>query len=232
MMKQHLAILCDNKPGVLTHVAGLISRRAINIEYINAGYTEEPDVTRINIVVSVEDQRALNQAILQLARLIDVIKVVNLAGKLPIDKMDTSDIARLMFDTKNFAEIRGDALAVKNMILRANDRLALTVITKANLAAEGITENDIGGAVDVVRSAAGVLVGVSLKETNPGAYRISARSNCSFDVAAVCEKFGGGGHARAAGCNMSGNVYDCVNNLSKYIEKQLDASSEGEEQDA
>ena len=67
MMKQHLAILCDNKPGVLTHVAGLISRRAINIEYINAGYTEEPDVTRINIVVSVEDQRALNQAILQLA---------------------------------------------------------------------------------------------------------------------------------------------------------------------
>ena len=39
MMKQHLAILCDNKPGVLTHVAGLISRRAINIEYINAGYT-------------------------------------------------------------------------------------------------------------------------------------------------------------------------------------------------
>ena len=47
-MRQHLAILCDNKPGVLTHVAGLISRRAINIECINAGYTEEPDVTRIN----------------------------------------------------------------------------------------------------------------------------------------------------------------------------------------
>ena len=42
-MRQHLAILCDNKPGVLTHVAGLISRRAINIECINAGYTEEPD---------------------------------------------------------------------------------------------------------------------------------------------------------------------------------------------
>ena len=51
MMRRHLAILADNKPGVLTHVAGLISRRAINIECINAGYTEEPDVTRINIVV-------------------------------------------------------------------------------------------------------------------------------------------------------------------------------------
>ena len=78
MLKQHLAILADNKPGVLTHVAGLISRRAINIEYINAGYTEEPDVTRINIVVSVEDRWELDQAINQLSQLIDVIAVVNL----------------------------------------------------------------------------------------------------------------------------------------------------------
>lgn len=77
-MRQHLAILCDNKPGVLTHVAGLISRRAINIECINAGYTEEPDVTRINIVVTVENKAELDQAINQLAKLIDVIKVVNL----------------------------------------------------------------------------------------------------------------------------------------------------------
>ncbi len=78
MMRQHLAILADNKPGVLTHVAGLISRRAINIECINAGYTEEADVTRINIVVSVENRWELDQAVNQLAKLIDVIKVVNL----------------------------------------------------------------------------------------------------------------------------------------------------------
>jgi acetolactate synthase-1/3 small subunit len=78
MMRQYLAILADNKPGVLTHVAGLISRRAINIECINAGYTEEPDVTRINIVVSVEDRWELDQAVNQLAKLIDVIKVVAL----------------------------------------------------------------------------------------------------------------------------------------------------------
>ena len=71
MMRQHLAILADNKPGVLTHVAGLISRRAINIECINAGYTEEPDVTRINIVVSVENRWELDQAVNQLAKLID-----------------------------------------------------------------------------------------------------------------------------------------------------------------
>ena len=78
MKKYLLAVLVDNKPGVLTHVSGLISRRAFNIESISAGYTEEPDVTRINIVVSVESEGELDQVIQQLSKLIDVIKVVNL----------------------------------------------------------------------------------------------------------------------------------------------------------
>ena len=56
MRKQHLAILSDNKPGVLTHIAGLISRKAI----------------------SIEDDKELKQTISQLAKLIDVIKIINL----------------------------------------------------------------------------------------------------------------------------------------------------------
>ena len=72
-----LAVLVENKPGVLTHVSGLISRRAFNIESISAGYTEEPSVTRINIVVSVESENELDQVVNQLSKLIDVIKIVN-----------------------------------------------------------------------------------------------------------------------------------------------------------
>lgn len=79
MKKYVLAVLVDNKPGVLTHVAGLISRRAFNIESIAAGYTEEADVTRINIVVSVDSQQELEQVVNQLSKLIDVIKIVNLS---------------------------------------------------------------------------------------------------------------------------------------------------------
>ena len=78
MKKYNLSILLDNKPGVLTHVSGLISRRAFNIESISAGYTEETDVTRINIEVSVEDKHELEQVINQLSKLIDIIKIVNL----------------------------------------------------------------------------------------------------------------------------------------------------------
>ena len=80
MKKYNLAILVDNKPGVLTHVSGLISRRAFNIESISAGYTEETDVTRINIEVSVEDKHELEQVINQLSKLIDIIKIVNLGA--------------------------------------------------------------------------------------------------------------------------------------------------------
>ena len=78
MKKYNLAILVDNKPGVLTHVSGLISRRAFNIESISAGYTEETDVTRINSEVSVGDKHELEQVINQLSKLIDIIKIVNL----------------------------------------------------------------------------------------------------------------------------------------------------------
>lgn len=86
MKKYLLALLVDNRPGVLTHVSGLISRRAFNIESIAAGYTEEDDVTRINIVVSVNNELELEQVVNQLNKLIDIIKIVNLTKFDPIQR--------------------------------------------------------------------------------------------------------------------------------------------------
>ncbi|MGI6449762.1 MAG: acetolactate synthase small subunit [Desulfitobacteriia bacterium] len=80
-MKHTLAVLVENKPGVLTHISGLISRRAFNIESITAGYTEEPDMTRITIVVEADDKYELEQVVNQLSKLIDVIKIIDLTGQ-------------------------------------------------------------------------------------------------------------------------------------------------------
>ncbi len=80
-MKHTLAVLVENKPGVLTHISGLISRRAFNIESIAAGYTEEPDMTRITIVVEADDKYELEQVVNQLSKLIDVIKIIDLTGQ-------------------------------------------------------------------------------------------------------------------------------------------------------
>ncbi len=78
-MKHTLAVLVENRPGVLTHISGLISRRAFNIESIAAGYTEEADTTRITIVVE-GDEIALEQVVNQLSKLIDVIKIIDLTA--------------------------------------------------------------------------------------------------------------------------------------------------------
>jgi acetolactate synthase-1/3 small subunit len=80
-MKHTLAVLVENKPGVLTHISGLISRRAFNIESIAAGYTEEPDMTRITVVVEADDEYELEQVVNQLSKLIDVIKIIDLTGQ-------------------------------------------------------------------------------------------------------------------------------------------------------
>lgn len=80
-MKYTLAVLVENKPGVLTHISGLISRRAFNIESIAAGYTEEVDMTRITIVVEADDHYELEQVVNQLSKLINVIKIIDLTGQ-------------------------------------------------------------------------------------------------------------------------------------------------------
>jgi acetolactate synthase-1/3 small subunit len=69
-----------DRPAVLSHISGLISRRAFNIESIAAGPTEEKGVTRITLVVECEED-LIDQVINQLAKLVDVIKINNLTSE-------------------------------------------------------------------------------------------------------------------------------------------------------
>ncbi|KAB2954590.1 acetolactate synthase small subunit [Heliorestis acidaminivorans] len=84
-MRHTLAVLVENRPGVLVHISGLIARRAFNIESISAGHTEEPDMTRITIVVD-GDERNIEQVVNQLSKLIDVIKIVDLTEEPSIER--------------------------------------------------------------------------------------------------------------------------------------------------
>ncbi len=72
-----LSIQVRNHAGVLSHVAGLFTRRGYNIESISAGITERPDVTRITIIVT-GDNRIMEQVLKQCQKLVDVIKVSSL----------------------------------------------------------------------------------------------------------------------------------------------------------
>ncbi len=77
-MKHVLAILVENKPGVLSRVAGLFSRRGFNIDNIAVGETVAPGISRMTITVE-GSEKLVEQVIKQLHKLINVIKVSNLS---------------------------------------------------------------------------------------------------------------------------------------------------------
>jgi acetolactate synthase I/III small subunit len=70
-----ISVLVENKPGVLTRVAGLFSARGFNIDSLAVGTTESPDTSRMTIVVNVET-KPLEQVTKQLNKLINVIKIL------------------------------------------------------------------------------------------------------------------------------------------------------------
>ncbi|MFB8386856.1 acetolactate synthase small subunit [Microbacterium sp. NPDC055910] len=72
-----LSLLVENKPGLLTRVAGLFARRGFNIESLAVGVTEVPGLSRITVVVDV-DRLPLEQVTKQLNKLVNVIKIVEL----------------------------------------------------------------------------------------------------------------------------------------------------------
>ncbi|GAA1076377.1 acetolactate synthase small subunit [Kitasatospora arboriphila] len=77
MSKHTLSVLVENKPGVLARIASLFSRRGFNIDSLAVGPTEHPDISRMTIVVNVEDL-PLEQVTKQLNKLVNVIKIVEL----------------------------------------------------------------------------------------------------------------------------------------------------------
>ncbi len=77
MSRHTLSVLVENKPGVLARIASLFSRRGFNIDSLAVGPTEDDDVSRMTIVVNVEDL-PLEQVTKQLNKLVNVIKIVEL----------------------------------------------------------------------------------------------------------------------------------------------------------
>ena len=77
MSAHTLSVLVQDTPGVLSRVAGLFSRRSFNISSLAVGPTEHPGVSRMTIVVEVEDN-PLEQVTKQLHKLINVLKIVEL----------------------------------------------------------------------------------------------------------------------------------------------------------
>ncbi len=112
------------------------------------------------------------------------------------------EINHLLFDSKDIKQLKAESIALNNLEVYDNGKLALTTITHAEKESAGIESEYFETAIDIVRSLRGVEIAMTIKENSKGEYKVSLRS-CGFNVAKIAEQFGGGGHLRASGCTIS-----------------------------
>ncbi len=116
--------------------------------------------------------------------------------------LDTDAICHLLFGRFTVREMTAKMIAIKNMRLYEDGRLGVVVFSGETLTENGLTESDVGNAVETPRCIDGVLVALALRQTDERTYKVSSRANAEIDCAAVCARYGGGGHVRAAGCTI------------------------------
>jgi acetolactate synthase I/III small subunit len=85
MTSHVLSVLVQNHSGVLSKISGLFSRRCFNIDSLTVGETEDPKLSRMTIVASGDDM-AIEQVKNQLAKLIDVVTVLELVEKTSVER--------------------------------------------------------------------------------------------------------------------------------------------------
>ncbi len=127
-------------------------------------------------------------------------------------------IRQNLYEKRPLAELLTVKLALNNLSLSANGKIIAAFITYDEMKAHDLLDADTDGLVSMLRSIDGVEVALLLKELTPGHIKVSLRSKLAFDVNLLAQKFGGGGHPRAAGFVTSGRINDVRDVVVKMIE--------------
>ena len=115
---------------------------------------------------------------------------------------DLATINRVVFDTNSFAKMKMQSWIVHNTSFLAGGQIALCAIPRAVEQQIGVTEDDMDSISGLARSIEGVKMAATLREMADGRVKVSVRAIPGYDAAAVCAKFGGGGHKGAAGATF------------------------------
>lgn len=123
------------------------------------------------------------------------------------------------FKTYKQLQIMGRCLLESVRVM--DGRCIFSVVTRRVLEFYNARPSDLSGVIDELRTTEGVEVAILLTEKDTVEYKVSMRSNSIVDVNKIAVFFGGGGHIRAAGCEIKGSAFDVINNITEHIEKQL-----------
>lgn len=125
-----------------------------------------------------------------------------IAAELMSAEIDFEEIHREFFVVKSKARLTIESKLIEGMHFYQGGRVAVMRVTRDLLRGTGATEDDLDNISALARAVEGVDLGILIRELSDGRSKLSMRSSSAVDVAKLCERFGGGGHVRAAGCTI------------------------------
>lgn len=137
--------------------------------------------------------------------------------------IDIADINRRLFESKSPSALRALRLGLEKLEYASGGRVCFVAVTADEIVKEKIEKSDCEMFIEAARSPEGVAVAFSVRNSpGDGICRVSMRTDGSVNAAELCALFGGGGHARAAGCGIVGtDVRAAADAVLKEVERRL-----------
>ena len=127
-----------------------------------------------------------------------------------------------LFESRSRGRIEIEKMALESLEYFFDGRCAMICLTWDQIVTSGVAGAELEDLTSLPRSIEGVEVGLTLRQQKDGSYRISIRTAGAVDACAIARHLGGGGHARAAGCEISGNLdnarYAVLGEVGKELE--------------
>lgn len=149
-------------------------------------------------------------------------ETLTLAARLVAAGADIRYYHYMLFKKQSKARAALFAKTMSGMRYYHDDRFAVIVVSKENMDACGADNGMTEGFVDFPLNVETVEVAASIMEMKKGQYKISLRSKEYADVNKIAGVYGGGGHVRAAGCMLFGDVEEVIDKLSYTVSQYLE----------
>lgn len=135
---------------------------------------------------------------------------------------NVEELNALLFENRSHARIEAERLALESLEYYYHDRCAVILLTWDEICACGVAGAELEDLTSLPRSIEGVDVGLTLRQQKDGSFKISVRTGGQIDACAIARRLGGGGHSRAAGCEISGNLDNAKHAILEEVKKELD----------
>ena len=148
-----------------------------------------------------------------------------IAGELMETGIDHYQVNRLHFRTKSLRRMNLEARLISAMEFFEDGAIAVSLVPRSLLAEIGATRDDTEDLADLPGRIAGVEASVTIREQEDGTAKISLRTAPAYlNASDICARFGGGGHAAAAGCTIPLPIREARDALLSVMQAALSAS--------